>query len=114
MSANVIWFRGDDTSANGNQAITIEIENEELHPFSKLVFVVNEGQIFKEFTDPNNFAIASMELIVNFTSAETWKMRDFNVGHLVTYDMNNKQSTCNEVCNWCTKNGVIKNVGCSC
>lgn len=113
MSANTTIFRGDDTAANGGQFITIEIENEYKVPFSKLVFSVNGGQILKPFTDENNFTAENTELVVNFTSAETWSMKDVNTGNLVTYDMDGLQQTCEETCIWNTKNGVICNV-CQC
>ena len=113
MSNDTI-FRGDNTAANGGQFITIEVENEYRVPFSKLVFSVNKGQILKEFTDEeNHFTAENTELVVNFTSKETWKMQTENTGNLVTYDMDGLQQTCEEVCTWNTKDGVICNV-CQC
>ena len=35
-------FRGDNTAANGGRFITIEVENEQQIPFSKLVFSVKK------------------------------------------------------------------------
>lgn len=104
-------FRGDNTAANGGKFITIEVDNEEQVPFSKLIFSVNDGLITKPFTDEEtHFTALTTELVVNFTSEETWRMPEKCKGNLVTYDMNGLQQTCEEVCTWTTKEGVICNV----
>ena len=107
-------FRGDNTSAFGNNFITIKVKNPDLMPISKIIFVVNGGQIKKTFTDAENFAREETLLTVNFDSNETAKLSAVNVGNLVTYDIMNRQSTCPQSLTFYTQGGVINNVKCNC
>ena len=116
MASNAI-FKGDDTSAFGNTYITITVKNPLLYPISKIEFITNSSMCIpaKIFTDPtNNFQTETITLTVNYTSAESAKLRDANVGNLVAYDMNGKQATCQQSLTFYAKNGVISRNGQSC
>lgn len=101
-------FKTDDTGAYGNKYITIRIKNPLLVPVSKIIFSVNGGIIQKSFTDEKtHFTTENIELTVNFNSQETAKLNARNVGNLVTYDMKNRQLTCNQSMTFSARNGVI-------
>lgn len=112
MSSNAI-FKGDNTGAFGNTFITITVKNPLLYPISKIEFITNSGMCIpaKVFTDENNFQTETITLTVNYTSAESAKLRDANVGNLVAYDMEGRQSTCQQTLTFNAKNGVISRNG---
>jgi len=109
MSSNTV-IKGDDTGALGNKFITIKLKNPKLYPLSQLKFVVNGGCCIapKVFTDnENHFQQEEIELVVNFTSAETLKLSVTNTGNLIGYDMENRQFTCPQTLTFTAKNGVL-------
>lgn len=107
-------YKGDNTAAYGGSFITIEVSNPDLVKISKIVFVVNGGIIKREWTDENYFQTEETILTVNFDSAETRKLSDTNVGNLITYDEQGRQSTCSQYVTFNAKEGVINNVKCCC
>lgn len=111
-------FKGDDTGAFGNQFITIKVNNPLLYPISKIEFVTNGGVCIpnKPFlgSDYDNFQIEEITLTVNYSSEETKKLNATNTGNLVVYDMNGKQSTCQQSLTFYAKNGVISKNGQQC
>lgn len=111
-------IKGDDTGAFGNQFITITVKNPNEYPISKLIAVTNSGIGIanKTFTDPNNFQREDIELVVNYTSAETSMLNQgANILNLVAFDDQGKQSTCPQSLTFYAKNGVIsKNGKCCC
>ena len=114
MSSNTV-FKGDDTGAFGNQFIQIVVKNPLLYPMSKIEFITNGGCCIphKPFygADYNNFQSAETTLVVNYSSSETIKLNATNTGNLVVYDMNGKQSTCQQTLTFNAKNGVIYHNG---
>jgi hypothetical protein len=92
----VVIFRTDDTDAHGKRFIRAIVNNPRKRQFSKILFSINYGEIVIPFTHENNFAEERIELVINFSSKETSKLRSYNTGHVVTYDMNGKQKTCRE------------------
>lgn len=100
-------FKTDNTGAFDNNYITIHVKNPLQVPVSKIIFVVNCGTIIKTFTDENNFITDDIELIVNLDSEETAKLRAQNVGNVVVYDMQNRQTTCKQSLIFNALNGVI-------
>ena len=115
MSSNTI-FKGDNTAAFGNNFITINVKNSQLYPISKIEFVTNSGMGIpvKPFTDPNNFQTENIQLVVNYSSEETAKLRDTNTGNLIVYDIEGRQTTCQQTLTFYAKNGVICKNGQSC
>ena len=117
MSSNAI-FKGDNTGAFGHNFITITVHNPNQYPISKIEFVTNSGACIvpKPFTDPNNFQQETIELVINYDSTETPKLKNgANVGNLVVYDMEGRQTTCQQSLTFYAKNGVIsKNGQCNC
>ena len=117
MSTNAI-FKGDNTGAFGNNFITITVHNPYLYPISKIEFITNSGTCIqpKPFTDPDNFQRETIELTVNYDSTETTKLKNgANVGNLVVYDVQGRQSTCQQSLVFYAKNGVISKDGqCKC
>lgn len=115
MSTNAI-FKGDDTGAFGNNFITIKVSNPLQYPISKIEFITNSSVCIppKPFTDENNFQQEEIELVVNYSNQETCKLRDTNTGNLVVYDMDGRQSTCQQTLTFYAKNGVISRNGQSC
>lgn len=104
---NKTIYKGDDTSAFGNNFIKIIISNPEQRPISKIVFSVNGGLITKEFTDESNFTTDEIELYVNFNSTETAQLSGKNVGNVYCFDMHNRQYTCRQSLIFSAINGVI-------
>lgn len=106
-------FKGDDTGAFGNNFITITVHNPLQYPISKIEFITNGGTCIspKPFRDENNFQQEEIELTVNYSSDETSKLNATNVGNLVVYDINGKQSTCQQSLIFYAKNGVISKNG---
>ena len=102
-------FKGDNTGAFGNNFIEITVKNPLRYPISKIIFVINGGCIKKPFSgdDYDYFQSDEIVLTVNFSSAETVKLRDANVGNLVIYDMQGRQSTCQQSLTFYARNGVI-------
>ena len=117
MSSNTI-FKGDNTGAFNNNFITITVKNPNLYPISKIEFITNSSACIppKSFTDPDNFQSETIELVVNYDSTETPKLNNgANVGNLVVYDTQGRQSTCQQSLVFYAKNGVIsKNGQCKC
>lgn len=113
MSENDAIFKGDNTGAFGNNFIEITVKNPLLYPISKIIFCVNGGCIKKPFdgADYDNFQSAEIVLTVNFSSAETSILRDANIGNLIVYDMQGRQSTCKQSLTFYAKNGVITRNG---
>lgn len=107
-------YKGDNTGAYGGTFITIAVYNPDLVRISKIVFVVNGGIIKREWTDENYFQAEETMLYVNFDSQETKKLSATNVGNLVTYDDQGRQSTCSQYVTFNAKMGVIENVRCCC
>lgn len=113
MSSNAI-FKGDDTAAFGGNFLTIKVLNPDLFKISKLLFVVNGGQIKKPFTDENYFQTEETVLTVNFDSKETLQLNDINIGRLIAYDENGLQETCVQSVKFYAQNGVISDAKCYC
>ena len=107
-------FKGDDTRAFGGNFINITVNNPDLYKISKLVFAVNGGTITKTFTDEEFFQRAETNLTVNFTSEETLKLTNVNVGNLLAYDEHGYQATCIQSVQFNAQNGVINNGECHC
>ena len=107
-------FKGDNTAAFGGNFLTISVQNPDLYKISKLIFVVNNGVIKKEFTDPNYFQVAETLLLVNFDSTETALLSPTNVGNLVAYDEFGQQETCIQSVKFYAQSGVICNAKCCC
>lgn len=108
MSTNTV-FKGDDTGANGNTFITITIKNPELYPLSKILVVTNGGCGIanKEFTDVDNFQRETIELEINYSGIETATFNATNTVNVVSYDLENRQSTCPQTLVFTAKNGVL-------
>lgn len=100
-------YKGDDTSAFGNNFVRITIKNPDQKPISKIEFNVNAGIIIQTFTDTNNFTEENIVLIVNLNSEETSKLSSTNVANVICYDMNGKQFTCRQTLRFSAVNGVI-------
>lgn len=107
-------FKGDDLRAFGGHFLTIKILNPDLYKISKIVFVVNGGAIKKEFTDKNFFQAEETLLTVDFTSADTMKLSNLNVGNVLAYDEYDYQETCVQSVKFYAQNGVIYNAKCCC
>ena len=107
-------FKGDDLRAFGGHFLTIKILNPDLYKISKIVFVVNNGVIIKEFTDENFFQVEETLLSVDFTSSDTMKLSNLNVGNVIAYDENGYKETCIQSIKFYAQNGVICNAKCSC
>lgn len=110
-------FKGDDTSAFGNNFITINVSNPLLYPISKIIAITNSGVCIanKPFTDPDNFQRENIILHVNYSSQETAKLNATNTLNLQVYDMNNKPTTCQQSLVFYAKDGVLtKNGQCKC
>ena len=107
-------FKGDDTGAFGLNYLTIKVKNKEHYKISKVIFSVNCGQIQKTFTDDNFFQQDETIITVNFSSEETIKLKDSNVGNLIAYDEENRQSTSKQTVTFNARNGVICNVRRNC
>lgn len=101
-------FRTDDTDANKKRFIKAIINNPKKVQFSKILFSINHGEIVIPFTHENNFAEERIELSINLSSKETSKLRSYNTGHVVTYDINGKQSTCKEFLEFESVGDVLK------
>lgn len=102
-------YKGDDTSAFGNNFITIELDNPLGYTVSKVEFVVNGGC-------PKIPAIENPQfpLIINFDSWQTAQLRPNNVGQLVVWDEDGRQKTCQGKVLFSAQNGVLSNVGYCC
>ena len=107
-------FKGDDTRAFGGNFINIKVNNPDLYKITKLVFVVNGGTITKTFTDEDFFQTEETTLTVNFSSEETARLTNVNVGNLLAYDENGYQATCIQSVQFNAQNGVINNGRCNC
>lgn len=114
--SNRAVFKGDDTSAFGNQFITITVKNPNLYPVSKIEAVTNSGVCIpnKPFTDPDNFQRENITLTVNYSSQESTKLNNTNTLNLVAYDEQGKQKTCPQTLTFYAQNGVISRNGQSC
>lgn len=113
MQDNAI-YKGDNTAAFGGNFLTIKVLNPDLFKISKLLFVVNGGQIKKPFTDENYFQTEETILTVNFDSEETTKLGATNIGNLLAYDENGLQETCVQSVKFYAQNGVISDAKCCC
>ena len=100
-------FRTDDTDANGKDFITAVVNNPNQKKLSKILFSVNAGQFVIPFTDPNNFASEQIILKINFSGKETAQMKNYNIGQVVTFDMEGKQETCREYVEWAAVDGAL-------
>lgn len=116
MSSNVI-FKGDATDAFGNNFITITIHNPLLYPISKIEAITNSGCCIdnKPFEDESHFTTETIELVVNYSSAESVKLNQgANTLNIVAYDMQGRQKTCPQTLTFYAQNGVITKNGQSC
>ena len=103
-------FKTDDTDAHGLHFLDIVVSNPKCRPMSKIIFSINKGQIQINFTDEEmHFAQEEFTLSVDLTSAQTAQLKAHNTGHLVTYDMNNKQKTCKGFYEFDAIDGVLTN-----
>lgn len=93
-------YKGDDTAAFGNDFITISLENPEEEAISKAIFTCGD-KIEKVFLDP------VFPLVVNLTSEETSILNSSNVCHLVVYDSEGRQRTCDGSLTFSAKQGVL-------
>ena len=99
-------YKGDNTGAFGNSFITINLENPLEYQISKAIFVC--GCIQKEYKNP------VFPWVINFTSAETSKLRTANTCYLVVFDEEGKQKTCQGTLTFKAQNGVLPKDGICC
>lgn len=99
-------YKGDDTGAFGNNFITINLDNPQSYPISKILFVVNSGCGIK----PKEYKNPTFPIIINFTRQETSKFQDVNTAKLIAYDQNGLQYTCPQTLTFKARNGVIIDV----
>ena len=103
-------YKTDDTDAHGGHFLNVVVSNPDARPIKKLIFSINKGFIQKTFTDEvNHFQDTEFTLQVDLNSDETAQLQSHNIGHLVTYDMNNKQQTCKEYYEFDAIDGVLTN-----
>lgn len=110
-------YKGDDTGAFDNQFITITVKNPQQYEISKLVAITNSGIGIEDkvFTDDNNFQEEEIELVINYSSAETASLNQgANILNLVAFDAQDRQSTCPQSLTFYAKNGVISRNGKCC
>lgn len=98
-------YKGDDTAAFGNDFITISLENPESLVVSKAIFTCGD-KIEKTFLDP------VFPLVVNLTSEETEILNSSNICHLVVYDSEGRQRTCDGSLTFNAKKGVLPDGDC--
>ena len=103
-------FKTDDTNAHGRHFLNIEVSNPNHSPMSKLIFSINRGEIQIVFRDEeNHFTDEEFVLNVDLSGEQTARLKTYNIAHLVTYDMNNKQKTCKEFYEFDAIDGVLIN-----
>ena len=97
------FYRSDDTSAFGNNFITIDLVNNPLNvKVSRADFII-QGKYCKRFDNP------VFPLIINFTPEELQKLDVLNVGFLKVYDSEGKPKVCDGNVVFEIKNGVMCN-----
>lgn len=110
-------YKTDDTSAFGNNFITITVHNPDLYPISKILAVTNSGVCIenKVFIDPDMFQTETITLYINYSSDETTKLNQgANILNLVAYDDQNRQKTCPQTLTFYAQNGVLSKDGKPC
>ena len=92
-------FKGDDTGAFGGSLITLEFENPNGIPISRLDFRC--GKIFKQYEKPQS------PLKINLTSTETEQLDCINSCYVAFYDNEGRKKTQEAYFSFCARRKVV-------
>lgn len=86
--SNFDLIKGDNLQAFDGQPITINLVNYKNFKISKAQFVVNRGDIVKEFNNP------IFPLKIELNEQDTIKLKFKNSGRLILFDELGRKKTC--------------------